>query len=117
MMMDMESVDKELLYVCAKAMGYEIIGYHPKTGLRVWNEDHTHGFKWNPLYDDGDAFRLAVKCQFEIKVENYMTRVFPQWEEEALAVVEFKSTNGDELAATRRAIVIAATELSQKGNA
>ena len=114
MMIDMDPVDKELLYVCAKAMGYEIIGYHPKAGLRVWNEDHTYGFKWNPLYDDADAFRLAVECYFTIKIKNQMVCVFTQFGESPLSVVDFSSVNGDKAAATRRAIVIAISELSQK---
>lgn len=56
----MNADDMQLLKLAAKAVGYEIIGCHEKLGLRVWNADRSHGFKWNPLHDDGDALGLLV---------------------------------------------------------
>lgn len=108
MVMDMEPVDKELLYACAKLLGYEIIGYHPKTGLRVWNEDHTHGFKWNPLYDDGDAFRLAMAMSFRVELDSKhcSATVFGR-DIDAVHVVD---ENRDIGKAARRAVVLATVQ-------
>ena len=63
--------DKELLELAAKAAGIEITGLVDKT---IAQPDHrTGGFivannrygesVWNPLTDDGDAFRLALKLE------------------------------------------------------
>ena len=65
---------------------------------------------WNPLTDDGDALRLAVKCNLDIellkdcvfangvKVQNYQL---------------FDWHKDDKYAATRRAIVRAAAEIGR----
>lgn len=56
--------DQELLELAAKAAGYPIhsdawacVQGGGTPSLYMGN----HGPKWNPLTDDGDAFRLAVK--------------------------------------------------------
>lgn len=55
--------DRELLELAAKAAGIK--------GEFVRNKAYVHqgmptGFEWNPLTDDGDAFRLAVKLRLDI---------------------------------------------------
>lgn len=114
MMLDMKPEDKELLYLCAKAVGYEIIGYHAKIGLRVWNETRTHGYKWNPLYDDGDAFRLAVKLKMNLSMEEPWG--FSSAYCEGLEQGYGFDHEGDPLAATRRAVVTAAAEIGKLKN-
>jgi hypothetical protein len=57
--------DKELLHAAAKAAGIDVGG---------WNSDREAlfcdaSYFWNPLADDGDALRLAVKLQFGLSIE------------------------------------------------
>jgi hypothetical protein len=49
--------DKELLELAAKAAGLEVV---TPTML-------AHG-QWNPLTDDGDALRLAVKLRMHVSI-------------------------------------------------
>lgn len=87
--------DRELLEMAAKA-----------AGLAFWHENG-----WNPLEDDGDAFRLAVKL--EITLSHYgATHVCETATGRALA--DEVDTTGDGYAATRRAIVRAAAEIGKK---
>ena len=64
---------------------------------------------WNPLEDDGDALRLAVKLQMQIAIfeaechTRCPNRAQQDWFGEA----------GDPYAATRRAIVGAAAEIGK----
>lgn len=54
--------DKELLELAAKAHG----SLHYEDGLGLWiviESDGGRGKWWNPLADDGDALRLAVKLE------------------------------------------------------
>jgi hypothetical protein len=54
---------------------------------------------WNPLTDDGDAFRLMVKCL------PFYTVCYSR--------EDYEACNQDGLAATRRAIVRAAAEIGR----
>lgn len=106
--------DKELLELAAKAAG---LTQH--RWCDAWNgmaaytlQDGYYGPTWNPLQDDGDALRLAVKLGFEvecgnpIEVENVYV-VFNSrqvWEE----------IGDDHLAAVRRCIVRAAANIGEK---
>ena len=98
--------DKELLELAAKAAGIEVMETQ-STGLLV------NGFIWNPLTDDGDALRLAVKLDMTIIVTA----------KSSISVcVGFKGfleeeINGDIYAATRRAIVRAAAEIGKNAAA
>ena len=62
---------------------------------------------WNPLTDDGDALRLAVKLQMEIHIDHKGVSVRTHCGFKAL---EKKC----DAAATRRAIVRAAAEIGSK---
>lgn len=96
----MSKTEKELLELAAKAAGYPIHsdawacgpgGAAPK--LYMGNG----GLEWNPLKDDGDALRLAVKlCMLD---ENPTFQYYLANEQ-----CRFDS----QLAATRRAIVLTA---------
>lgn len=127
--------DRELLEAAAEAAGIrydpEASKPHPKSGawFGLWllidgePNDLTRR-RWNPLADDGDAFRLAVKLGIQIRqYPIYDTPRFaayacePKWDSDAQknigaeALVQY---DGDQYAATRRAIVRAAAALTRK---
>jgi hypothetical protein len=101
--------DKELLTLAAKAAGIELIH---------WNEHERVFFvgkypvieEWDPLYNDGDALRLAVKLDMNVEVWNPFKEVWVV--AEGYDVIE-EPWGGDKLAATRRAIVRAASEIGR----
>jgi hypothetical protein len=66
---------------------------------------------WNPLRNDGDALRLAVKLGFCIgkAVQAPQRFACPQETDDAF----YEEENGDPYAATRRAIVCAAASLAE----
>jgi hypothetical protein len=109
--------DKELLEYAAKAAGIEL-----------WHEDvFTNGLtqkvsengilQWNPLTDDGDALRLAIKCG--ISVLQFPACIGTGWPQNGLPArligfdppYEDISSGQDVFAATRRAITRAAAEM------
>jgi hypothetical protein len=96
--------DKELLELAAKAAKAEVIGWDERRGLWIKNRF----LAWNPLTDDGDALRLAVKLKMQVK----------QWESNSIAVVVWdkhatEDATKDRFAATRRAITRAAAEIGK----
>lgn len=100
--------DRELLELAAKAAEIEI-----------WFDDYetpwVDGDKyiWNPLKDDGDALRLAVKLEMDIE---WTTDQFnDQWVWVILDGDELSEPCGnDPYAATRRSIVRAAAEIGKE---
>ena len=108
--------DKELLELAAAAAGIDLTEYSwfdtPfYTGFERRNLCEG-GFdlpvsSWNPLTDDGDALRLAVKLKMRITVDCGFST--------AKVLVEINSAfDSDPLAATRRAIVRAAAAIGGK---
>jgi hypothetical protein len=82
--------DQELLRFAAKAAGGNfVIGY------------------WNPLTDDGDALRLAVKLKITPHIDGNLT------DAESAAGFSTEPHFDDPNAATRRAIVRAAAEIGK----
>jgi hypothetical protein len=111
--------DKELLELAAKAAGIEVVWGDVKTfadGTVVDCSDmlyiKTNGAYWNPLANNADALRLAVKLgkrdYFGIEIQKGCTQAtsFEPWEH-----CEYEEHNNDPEAATRRAIVRAAAEI------
>jgi hypothetical protein len=119
--------DKELLELAAKAAGFGA----PKTGRTCWTEsEYPRNSKkygalwnyvghmdtaelWNPLTDDGDALRLAVKLNIVIwECDQY---------DRAMAEVRYGEARGeywelvgeDKYSSTRRAITRAAAEIGK----
>ena len=97
--------DRELLELAAKAAGYQIDGPASKYMVQGYtfdsllrlNEQGGHSV-WNPLTNDGDALRLAVKLGIDISKSQ----------------VDYWDKNStDPYAATRRAIVRAAAEIGK----
>lgn len=97
--------DKELLELAAKAAGKP---------LTYSGGTHWYGKQasWNPLTDDGDALRLAVK----LKLDVYMSSGLYTWAEYGVAIHKPDKTHKgeDPYAATRRAIVRAAAEIGKE---
>ena len=107
--------DKELLTLAAKAAGM----FYPK-----WNEVHNYMMiglgsdtkEWDPLTDDGDALRLAVKLKIDMEFgyrgvdANYYDS---EKEGYTIKTRELFEDFTDPYAATRRAITKAAAEIGR----
>jgi hypothetical protein len=98
--------DKEMLEYAARAAGIELV-WHGDTDPWCFAEIAA-GIKWNPLTDDGDAFRLMVQLRLGtlFPTEIGRDRVDVKGHTESLAL-------NDPLAATRRAITRAAAEIGK----
>ncbi|ATQ79151.1 hypothetical protein CR152_27715 [Massilia violaceinigra] len=94
--------DRELLELAAKAAG--IVGQiKPTADGAMWLFRDGNSSPWNPLTDDGDALRLAVKLNL---LRGYIYGNEVSFCPSDYAIVE--ACHGDPYAATRRAIVRAA---------
>ena len=91
--------DKELLELAAKAADV------PDANIE---------FVWNPLTQDGDALRLAVKLGLCMTIDLELGGETEVWEYGAAGAYEVEPNNGDPYAATRRAIVRAAAEIGKE---
>ncbi len=98
--------DKELLEFAAKAAEKDWFR-HTDGGL--WLKS---GGIWNPLTDDGDALRLAVKLEIAINPFAGKT-VVAHTESGRLGHEKWDCWDDDPYAATRRAIVRAAAEIGK----
>jgi hypothetical protein len=107
--------DKELLELAAKAAGIECW----RTFIdEKWGSGFLMAGKlWNPLTDDGDALRLAVKLNLIVGAYgSYVSvcRTFaPKVNYQDEITVWHSEVNNDPYAATRRAIVRAAAEIGK----
>ncbi len=111
--------DKELLEAAAKAAGW-VIETHCADG-KAWvyeggtlsNDYGEYPIRlWNPLTDDGDAFRLLIVVKKW--VSDNKSPVIRQWSDDlyrALGGIELALGYGD-IEKLRRDIVIAAAEIS-----
>jgi len=78
------------------------------------NQDHNgidRAYVWNPLTDDGDALRLAVKLQIDVKQHGYYVVA---WFEGGYFGTGKIPHEGDPCAATRSAIVKAAAAIASE---
>lgn len=101
--------DRELLELAAKA-----------AGTTVWTDIDGNFFaedrtgiesKWNPLIDDGDALRLAVKLRIDVCYENNDGPWHVNaWPRNRVGCSELAVDD----AATRRAITRAAAEIGKQ---
>ncbi len=113
--------DRELLELAAKAAGLQLCGY----SLVGENEDDEEcevleaafvklsqqqeiATMWNPLTDDGDALRLAVKLHMQVSVTTESCRA------ETLPCLGVRVNDSDENLATRRAVVMAAAAVGRE---
>ena len=112
--------DRELLDLAAKAAGIERAEDRFDCGLSITLTSGRHESlpQWNPLTDDGDALRLAVKLRLDIynyaeddDSEAYLEVVHSDGKGYGYASTEL---GDDPYAATRRAIVRAAAAIAEK---
>lgn len=110
--MSAATTDRALLELAAKAAGISHL-------LGAWFDDGRQaGFLsgrlgngrsvWNPLTDDGDALRLAVKLRVLVDV-NHAAGALVMWHLRSLV----EPWGDDPYAAARRAIVRAAAEIGK----
>lgn len=103
-----EETDRELLEMAAKAAG-EI----PQSWCG--NPNYLDGvlMRWNPLTNDGDALRLAVKLGISVSTPDDGDQVASatHW---SLPLFLAEKSGDDACAATRRAIVRAAAEIGRR---
>lgn len=104
--------NRELLERAAKAAGYAIVR-HPNSRVLPSLMFMLDKRLWNPLTDDGDALRLAVKL--EIGVQSYPIFQYSHAGTETLttSIIVKEPHNNDTYAATRRAIVRALAEIGK----
>ena len=101
--------DRELLELAAKAAGLRVI----------WPNEAVlpdgSSIRWNPLTDDGDALRLAVKLSLDV-LQNPVgqTTCCIVMGDDAQECEVLEDYNGDPYAATRRAIVRAAAAIGEQ---
>ena len=97
--------DRELLEAAAKAAGIEYAMDRLDCGLSLSHPPRNLP-QWNPLTDDGDALRLAVKlglsCDF-----------YSGWVHQYGKHLTYMTGDGDDFAKARRAIVRAAAEMAK----
>ena len=104
--------DRELLEMAAKAAGYKTkdVGGSIIIGGAFKNDEF-----WNPLTDDGDALRLAVKLGLDIRFDSHeqgvQVEVVGAWDYAPVGLTETFERDG--MPATRRAIVRAAAEIGR----
>lgn len=111
--------DRELLELAAKAAGIEgyycsrsnCLGGMTITGIQ--SKEDTWGL-WNPLTDDGDALRLAVKLELDILNSCISVRAIHRDKDMGASIrCRGNAPQMDPHAATRRAIVRAAAEIGK----
>ena len=117
------SADRELLELAAKAYWAgeidDVMSFYwdEQEAAIVYthadNQDHNGNdwaLLWNPLIDDGDALRLAVKLDMYVRCDSNSVCVI---EGQSETMVHAEVHSGDPYAATRRAIVRAAAEIGK----
>lgn len=101
--------DRELLEMAAKALGGSEVVWTDIDGNRYTGNPER---PWDPLNDDGDALRLAVRLNFEIERSKSADRAYvgpvgkAPW-------VEYVNDEQDMYECTRRAIVRSAAEIGR----
>ena len=102
------NTDRELLDLAAKAAGIKLNNAAMQT---MYMGDDGQWVFWNPLKDDGDALRLAVRLGLQIFPDDLRdcTVALVQDNDDRIACAEKYDDDG--LTATRRAIVRAAAAI------
>lgn len=108
--MTMQPNDRELLEMAAKAVEYEL-GWDARGAFVLPAGVSGSDTLWNPLTDDGDALRLAVKLHMSILSNE--TASWVAIGKLQLVRAEELNADSDPYAATRRAIVRAAAEIGR----
>jgi len=110
--------DRELLELAAKAAGLDTPRYADGSlGGRIGISTETGEYcqrLWNPLTDDGDALRLAVRLELMVNINSAHTQV--TWHDEVLSEshdIEQWDNGMTPCEWTRRAIVRAAAAIGE----
>lgn len=104
--------DRELLDLAAKAAGFAgALDFVNTQRGKYWVS--TYGY-WNPLINDGDALRLAVKLKMRIGIDSLQEGFVIVMSSDKLTPDTHEKINNDTYAATRRAIVRAAAKIAEK---
>lgn len=106
--------DRELLELAAKAAGYQI---DQRATFMTWRDSKCFALLnvkcghdlWNPLADDGDALRLAVKLELIVDTHGSHVQVSYPFD----TPLAFEKIGDDPCAATRLAITRAAAEIGK----
>jgi hypothetical protein len=112
------STERDLLELAAKAAGMKFKGSPTNPdSYQTQQDDLPYGprpwMPWNPLTDDGDALRLAVKLRLFVSVGRKQASAMPPDQASDDYFEAFEPVKGDPYAATRRAIVRAAAEIGK----
>ena len=114
--------DRELLEFAAKAAGIHVPtkkdypwAYIDESGIFrdiSCAGDGTRMSRWNPITDDGDALRLAVRLGIQPHYSDFTGNAYVRWDRGEKTDAEYGPD--DPYAATRRAIVRAAAEIGRQ---
>ncbi len=102
----MHEKDLELLKVAAKAADYDQVRFGTDDIFWVLGEENDW-VVWNPIRDDGDALRLAVKLGITLHIDGNFVGA------ESRMGFSIEAHFDDPYIATRRAIVRAAAEIGK----
>lgn len=123
--------DRELLELAAKAVGFGATDQRTGALRNCWTESEyprgsgNHGALWNyvgymdtaelwnPLSDDGDALRLAVKLHIDLHWSHLGYATAFQMPLRAAPTIRIDEYGADPCATTRRAIVRVAAEIGR----
>ncbi|MEC6413651.1 hypothetical protein ACOTJC_29085 [Achromobacter xylosoxidans] len=99
--------DQQLLALAAKAADDGIVFYG-----ECWRAQS--GREWNPLLDDGDALRLAVKLEMQVCIGIQRIDATLVGYEDGQVFRGTEAKDGDICTATRQAIVRAAAAIGKE---
>lgn len=107
--------DRELLELAARAEGIDGPYVEADEGIPAYiyaTDENDCNFCWNPLHNDADALRLAVKL--ELSLDLFSDRIAVAWtDEHGNFPQNVYDCTGDPLSTARRAIVSAAAEIGR----
>jgi len=104
------STDRELLELAAKAIGHTVLPNASDATAFTLHGCGAYGQRWNPLEDDGDALRLAVRLGLGV-ITHMPDGKAAARKPSGAVVTEFAP---DMFLQTRRAIVRAAAEIGRE---
>ncbi|GER21309.1 hypothetical protein [Variovorax boronicumulans] len=111
--------DRELLEKAAKAAGNGAVWVetaYEETFKVPYEARNSKGWNpWNPLTNDGDALRLAVKLRLHVQIDSQEVCIANVlvFDEEGFETEPSEVLGDDPMAATRRAITRAAAEIGR----
>lgn len=104
--------DLELMELAAKAAGYKI-EWVRNSGCFYRCEEEIGREEWNPLDDDGDAFRLAAKLHTSIEYGLITVAAYKGYSNLENLIGAWSYEKHDHAQVARRAVVLAAAEIGK----